>query len=145
MKLESLFLGHKILDFINQVPFNYKIKWKSILHKYLSIFSNSEKFSEKNDINKYLLRSCSAKYLPKKTKNEKKLGFPLPMNEWMKDKKIEDIFMDSSTLNRGIFDKKYLIQMYKNNTNSKNNLNFDFSGKKIWMLVNLELWMRKFF
>ena len=57
------------------------------------------------------------------------------MNEWMKDKKIEDIFMDSSTLNRGIFDKKYLIQMYKNNTNSQNNLNFDFSGKKIWMLV----------
>ena len=41
------FLGHKILDFINQVPFNYKIKWKSILHKYLSIFQIVKNFLKK--------------------------------------------------------------------------------------------------
>ena len=67
------------------------------------------------------------------------------MNEWMKDKKIQEIFLDESTLNRGIFDKKKLIELNDNNNKSKFNQNFDFSGKKIWMLVNLELWMRKFF
>lgn len=139
------FLDHKILEFINKVPFNYKIKWKSKLHKYLSFFSTSEKYTEKNDINKFLLRLCSKKYLPKSTKNEKKLGFPLPMNDWMKDEKIKEIYLDQSTLNRGIFDKKMLLELYSFNKSTKPNSNFDFSGKKIWMLINLELWMRKFF
>ncbi len=139
------FLDHNILEFINNLPFNYKIKWKSNFHKFLSIFSNSEKYTEKNDINKILLRSCSKKYLPRSTVSEKKLGFPLPMNEWMKDKKIQEIFLDNSTLSRGIFDKKKLIELNENNNKSMFNQNYDFSGKKIWMLVNLELWMREFF
>jgi asparagine synthase (glutamine-hydrolysing) len=138
------FLDHKILEFINNLPFNYKIKWKSRLHKYFSIFSSSENYSEKNDINKFLLRSCSKKYLPKSTTNEKKLGFPLPMNDWMKDDKIKQIYFDKETLNRGIFDKKYLLKLFDFNLNKNSNSNFDFSGKKIWMLVNLELWIRKF-
>ena len=139
------FLDHNVLEFINSLPFHFKIKWKSRLHKYLSYFSSSEKFTEKNDINKYLLRSCSEKYLPISTMNEKKLGFPLPMNEWMKDKKVQEIYLDHSTLNRGIFNKKTLIDLNNYNNKSKTNQNFDFSGKKIWMLVNVELWIRKFF
>ena len=139
------FLDHNVLEFINSLPFHFKIKWKSRLHKYLSFFSSSEKFTEKNDINKCLLRSCSEKYLPVSTMNEKKLGFPLPMNEWMKDKKVQEIYLDHSTLNRGIFNKKTLIELNNYNNKSKTNQNFDFSGKKIWMLVNVELWIRKFF
>ncbi|MDB0045914.1 asparagine synthase (glutamine-hydrolyzing) [Candidatus Pelagibacter sp.] len=139
------FLDHKVIEFINGVPFKYKIKWKSSLHKYLSIFSTSTRYTEKNDINKYLLRSCSKKYLPNITKNEKKLGFPLPMNDWMKDKRIEEIYMDKSHLERGIFDKDYLLKLYNFNKKVEPNSNFDFSGKKIWMLINIELWMRKFF
>ncbi len=138
------FLDHKILEFINNLPFNYKIKWKSRLHKYFSLFSSSENYTEKNDINKFLLRRCSKKYLPKSTTNEKKLGFPLPMNDWMKDDKIKQIYLDNETLNRGIFDKKYLLKLFDLNLNTNSNLNFDFLGKKIWMLVNLELWIRRF-
>ena len=52
------------------------------------------------------------------------------MNEWMKDKKIQEIFLDNSTLSRGIFDKKKLIELNENNNKSKLNQNFDFSGKK---------------
>ena len=138
------FLDHKILEFINNLPFNYKIKWKSRLNKYLSFFSSSENYTEKNDINKFLLRTLSKKYLPKSTTKEKKLGFPLPMNDWMKDDRIKQIYLDKETLNRGIFDKKFLLQLFDSNLNKSSNSNFDFSGKKIWMLVNLELWIRKF-
>ena len=138
------FLDHKILEFINNLPFNYKIKWKSRLHKYFSLFSSSENYTEKNDINKFLLRSFSKKYLPSSTTKEKKLGFPLPMNDWMKDDKIKQIYLDNVTLNRGIFDKKYLLELFDSHQNKNSNSNFDFSGKKIWMLVNLELWIRKF-
>ncbi len=138
------FLDHKIIEFINSLSFNNKIKWKSPIHKYLSFLSSSEKYTEINDTNKFLLRSCSKKYLPKSTTSEKKLGFPLPMNDWMKDEKIKQIYMDNETLNRGIFDKKFLLELFDFNNKKKTNSNFDFSGKKIWMLVNIELWIRKF-
>ena len=124
------FLDHKVIEFINGVPFKYKIKWKSSLHKYLSLFSTSTRYTEKNDINKYLLRSCSKKYLPNIIKNEKKLGFPLPMNDWMKDKRIEEIYMDKSHLER-IFDKDYLLKLYNFNKKEEPNSNFDFSGKNL--------------
>ena len=53
------FLDHELIEFINSVPFKYKIKWKSQVHKALSLFSSSDRFSETLDINKYLLRKIS--------------------------------------------------------------------------------------
>ena len=40
---------------------------------------------------------------------------------------------------RGIFNPLEV----ENLINNKENLSYDFWGKKIWMLLNLELWMRK--
>ena len=58
------FLDHELIEFINTVPFEYKIKWKSNFHKILSLVQQG-KYTEKNDINKYLLRKLSRKYIPK--------------------------------------------------------------------------------
>ncbi len=136
------FLDHSIIEFINSVPFKYKIKWKSNFHKIISLFSSSSLYTEKNDINKYLLRKCAKKYLPLNAAKEKKLGFPLPMNDWMKDDKIKDILLDDRSINRNLFKKKEVEKLF----NFKNNINdpYDFSGKKIWMLTNIEIWMRSF-
>tara|TARA_B100000787_G_C16198357_1_gene302760 strand:- start:5082 stop:6998 length:1917 start_codon:yes stop_codon:yes gene_type:complete len=134
------FLDNAVVEFINNVPFKYKIKWKSSYHKFKSLFSNSSIYTENNDINKYLLRKCSEKYLPQNTSMEKKLGFPLPMNEWMRDDRIKEILLDSTTLNRKIFNKDKIEKLLK--IKKETNDPYDFSGKKIWMLVNLEIWMR---
>jgi len=136
------FLDHEIVEFINTVPFKYKIKWKSKFHKFKSLFSNNFIFSEKFYTNKYLLRKLSKKYLPKKITEEEKLGFPLPMNNWMKDEKIKDILRDKKTLQRDIYEENQL-----NNILNMNNLKddpYDFEGKKIWMILNVELWIRNF-
>lgn len=136
------FLDNTVVEFINNVPFEYKIKWKSYYHMFKSLFSNSSIYSENNDINKYLLRKCSEKYLPQNTTIEKKLGFPLPMNEWMKDEKIKEILLDPTTLNRKIFKKEQIEKLLK--VENKTNDPYDFSGKKIWMILNLEVWMRTY-
>ena len=136
------FLDHELIEFINKVPFKYKIKWKSIFHKYLSLFSNSEKFSEKNDINKYLLRKIAKKYLPNKTTNEKKLGFPLPMNLWMRDDRVKEVLLDQKTIKRGFFNKGSIENLFKSKIEGDL---YDFSGKKIWMILNIELWAREHF
>jgi len=136
------FLDNAVIEFINNVPFKYKIKWKSSYHMFKSLFSNSSIYTENNDINKYLLRKCSEKYLPQNTTMEKKLGFPLPMNEWMKDEKIKEILLDDTSLNRKIFKKDGIEKLLK--FKKESNDPYDFSGKKIWMILNIELWMRAY-
>lgn len=136
------FLEHEVIEFINSVPFKYKIRWKSYFSKIKSIFSSSDKFTEINDVNKYLLRVCSKKYLPKKISNEKKLGFPLPMNDWMNDDYVKQIVLDKNTHDSGIFNKDEIQKLF-----SKSNLNdpYDFNGKKIWMIMNVQLWIKNYF
>ena len=56
------FLDNAVIEFINNVPFKYKIKWKSSYHMFKSLFSNSSIYTENNDINKFLLRKCSEKF-----------------------------------------------------------------------------------
>ena len=55
------FLEHELIEFINSVLLNIN-KMEFILSKIKSIFSNSDEFTEVNDTNKYLLRTCQ-KYL----------------------------------------------------------------------------------
>ena len=133
------FLDHRLIEFINTVPFEYKIRWKSKINKFKSLFSNNFKFSEKYDTNKYLLRKLGKKYLPQSTAVEKKLGFPLPMNNWMNDNRIKEILLDKQTLSRNIFNKDSLEKLFIKNKNS--NDPYDFDGKKICMMVNFELCM----
>ena len=87
-----------------------------------------------------MLRKIGDKYLPKKISKAKKLGFPLPMNDWMKDKKVKEILLDKKTFDRGIYNRKNLEKFL--NYDKKDSDPYDFNGKKIWMILNVELWMR---
>ena len=62
------------------------------------------------------------------------------MNEWMHDKKVKEILLDKKTLERNIFNQKKL-EKFLDDKNTKDD-NYDFNGKKIWMMLNFELWMR---
>ena len=137
------FCDHRIIEFVNKVPYSMKFKWKSSYHKFISIFNNSFKNSEKNDISKYLLRKLSLRYLPKEISYKKKLGFPVPLDKWLGGsflKFAKEILLDQKTSNRGIFETAQI----ENLLNNKEKLSYDFWGKKIWMLINVELWARNF-
>jgi asparagine synthase (glutamine-hydrolysing) len=60
----------------------------------------------------------------------------------MKDEKIKEILLDPTTLNRKIFKKEQIEKLLK--VENKTNDPYDFSGKKIWMILNLEVWMRTY-
>ena len=60
------------------------------------------------------------------------------MNEWMRDKKIKEMLLDEYNF---FFNKKFLEKIYHNEIKKDH---YDFNGKKIWMLINLNLWARKF-
>ena len=137
------FCDHRIIEFMNRVPYNMKFRWKSLHQKFLGMFNNSFQNSENRDISKYLLRKVSSKYLPNEISNKKKLGFPVPLDKWLGGSFLEyakAILLDQKTTNRKIFNNHQIEKILFN----KENINYDFWGKKIWMLINVELWSRNF-
>ena len=137
------FCDHRIIEFMNKVPYDMKFRWKNSFQKFLGVFNNSFKNSENKDISKYLLRKISLKYLPKEIANKKKLGFPVPLDKWLGGsflKYAKEILLDQRTINRRMFNTSQIEKLLQN----KENINYDFWGKKIWMLINVELWSRNF-
>ena len=137
------FVDHELVEFVSQIPIKYKLKWKNNISKYRSLFSNSFKFSEKLDISKFLLRKIGLELLPKIIPYRKKKGFPVPLDSWAKNGLLEyakEILLDERAIKRNIFKIKELKSLLDNNQN----LDYDFWGKKIWMLINIEIWHREF-
>jgi asparagine synthase (glutamine-hydrolysing) len=135
------FCDHRLVEHVMRIPFKYKIKWKSIFHKTLAIFNNSFQNSENLDISKFLLKQCSVNFVPKIIINRKKKGFPVPLDDWFlgdANSFAKEILLDGETKRRNLFNFKEVESLLSN----KENLNFDFWGKKIWMLVNVEIWYR---
>ena len=58
----------------------------------------------------------------------------------MNDEKIKEILLDDTSLNRKIFKKDGIEKLFR--FKKESNDPYDFSGKKIWMILNIELWMR---
>ena len=137
------FCDYRIVEFLSNIPYKYKIKWKSLLSKFYALSSLSDIHSEKLNDSKYILRKLSTKFIPKEISNRKKLGFPVPLDSWLSNSKdinfIKSILLDDQTKNRGFFNMSEI----ENLVNNKENLSYDFWGKKIWMLLNLEIWLRK--
>ena len=137
------FVDHELIEFVSSIPIKYKLKWKSSFHKLLALFQNSFNFSEKLDISKYILRKIGLEILPKIIPYRRKKGFPVPLDNWINDGLIEfakEILLDKRCLDRNIFKEKEL----RNLINNPQNLDYDFWGKKIWMLINVEIWYREF-
>tara|TARA_B100000029_G_C17591264_1_gene962570 strand:+ start:962 stop:2887 length:1926 start_codon:yes stop_codon:yes gene_type:complete len=137
------FVDHELIEFCSTIPIQYKLKWKSKFHKYKSLFRSSFSVSENNDISKFILRKIGYKHLPKNIVDRKKKGFPVPLDDWLNSGMIDnakEILLDNKTFSRKIFRKEKLEDLL----NNKQNLQYDFWGKKIWMLMNTELWFRKF-
>ena len=137
------FVDHELVEFASSIPIKYKLKWKSPFHQFKSIFSNSFEASEHLDHSKYILRKLGMKSLPLEISARRKKGFPVPLDSWINNgmiKHAKEILLDDKTNSRGIFNQTKL----ENLLNDKQKLDYDFWGKKVWMLMNIEIWHREF-
>ena len=67
----------------------------------------------------------------------------VPLDKWIKGGMIDnakEILLDDKSTARQIFD----ISAVEKLMDEQQNLKYDFWGKKIWMLMNVELWFREF-
>ena len=135
------FVDHELVEYVNAIPFQYKIAWNSpkssglIETKKLS----SAEFSETHDVPKFLLKKIAETYLPQQIIYRKKMGFPVPLDVWTGSdfgKKSISLLREKKTLNRGIYDKVYVKSA---------KFSEEMRGMTLWMMVNAELFFREYF
>ena len=114
------------------------------LIEYVATLPISMKIREGN--RKYVLRKSVESLLPIQTIQKRKQGFAIPIDEWLKGKLsvfVQDVLLDSKTLQRGYFEPIWIKKMVENYFKGKTD--YATGGAyAIFALVTLELWHRIF-
>jgi asparagine synthase (glutamine-hydrolysing) len=112
------FLDHPIVEFAATAPSNVKFKDGRMKH---------------------LLRNAMGFALPSSIRDRKdKMGFPVPLNEWLRDE-VRDFVMDILTTRKS-FERDFVDNRMVANS-LENEPQF---GRKIWGLLSLEIWQQEF-
>lgn len=122
LELGFPYINMELVNFVNSLPFEYKLHWKSKRHEGESTGMNFREISERLDIPKYILKKIAERYLPHQIIYRKKYGFPVPFDKWLGD-------LNKWSLNPEIF---------------KTNDIHEFSGWEKFMLINLNTFLETF-
>ena len=121
LELRVPFLDKKMLDIALQLPSKYRVTKEST---------------------KLALRKAAIQQLPPKTANKKKLGFPVPLNDWLKQDKyyqqVKTMFQSEDA--KKFFNQEYILQLLEDHKSGKKG-----NMKKVWSVYCFLLWYNEFF
>ncbi len=108
--------------------------------KLASTIPYSAKITKENT--KVALRLAAKEIIPNKSYNKKKLGFPVPLREWLKEDDVYEMIKDkfNSNISKELFNNKLIIKML-----DKHKLGKKDNYKKIWTLYCFLIWYQEFF
>ncbi len=91
---------------------------------------------------KLALRKAAEKTLPQRTATKDKLGFPVPIREWLKEDKYYDTVKAEFTSEYAgmYFDTEALVKLLDNHRAGKADL-----SRKIWTVYTFLVWYKEFF
>lgn len=113
------FLDRPLIDYALKLPVEFK----------------TDKFKTKK-----IFRDIASEVLDDKVSNKKKLGFPVPIREWIKD---EDVYKQIETLftqDDKFFKTKRILKLLEDHKNGKAD-----NSRKIWTIYVFLLWYKIFF
>lgn len=91
---------------------------------------------------KYILRKAADAYLPKRVSSKKKLGFPIPIRNWMKEEdwytEIKEIFTGDTA--DKYFHTEQLVKLLREHREGKED-----NSRKIWTVYAFLVWHRMYF
>lgn len=137
------FTDHHIVQAAFNLPQSMKLRWRNGVSFLYACLNPVSKFSEKADISKFALRQAYRNDLPKAILTRPKMGFPVPLKHWASESSEEfrNLVFSSDARVSEIFDPDILINWYELNSKMPTE---DF-GKRVWLILNLELFLRRFF
>jgi len=113
------FLDNRVVDFMRQVPPEFK------LHGYTQ---------------KYILRKAMKNALPKEVVSRRKAGFGLPVRSWLRNELREmvgDLLSEKRVRERGLFQHQTVAKMIQDNLSGTRDYTL-----QLWSLLTLELWQQ---
>ena len=121
LELRVPFLDKKMLELSTRIPSRYRAA---------------------NETTKIALRGAAIKQLPERTANKKKLGFPVPLNDWLREdkyyNKIKAAFQ--SDIAEKFFVTSELMKLLDDHKSGK-----ALNMQKIWSFYTFILWYEQFF
>lgn len=121
LELRVPFLDKKLLELSLRIPSRYRAA---------------------NETTKIALRSAAIKQLPERTANKKKLGFPVPLNDWLREDKYYGMVKDAFTsdIAEKFFVTDELMKLLDDHKSGK-----ALNMQKIWSFYTFILWYEQFF
>lgn len=121
LELRVPFLDKEMLKVALQIPSKYRVG---------------------KETTKIALRGAAAKELPPKTAQMRKKGFPVPLNDWLKqDKYYNMVKTEFESDEAGLFfNQDYILSLLENHKNDK-----EKNMKRIWSIYSFLLWYRQYF
>ena len=115
------FLDHELAAYVSSLPDDFRVRGLR---------------------GKWLLREAARRLLPARIVDRPKVGFRVPVNEWLREGMREFVLdrlagPDSAT--RGYFDAGRLREVLREHMERRQN-----HEKLLWSLLNLELWHRQY-
>jgi asparagine synthase (glutamine-hydrolysing) len=138
------FLDNDLVDFAMKVPVSMKL---GNLKEVIRVNENEagskvEKYFQKNNDGKLVLRKAMKKFIPDEILNREKQGFSAPDASWFKGESIEYV-------RRKLINKNAKIYEFLDSSAVISLINEHLEGKQnrrllIWSLLNLECWCENF-
>jgi asparagine synthase (glutamine-hydrolysing) len=120
VELRVPLLDHAVLEFAASLPTRFKL----------------QRFTTK-----YILKQALSERIPRKIRDRRKAGFPVPYEGWIRNEcrdTVLAVLTDKKTIKRDLFRQDAVEALVRANSNGDN------YSKEIFSLVILELWQREF-
>lgn len=92
---------------------------------------------------KYILRDILKKYVPEELYDRPKMGFSVPLNDWLKGSLKEwagDLLSPDALKNQGLLDTALINDLWKN---FQNNEDFQPVRKDLWSIIMFQAWYNR--
>jgi len=129
----------RLVEYVWQLPFEYKLRWKSEQHRQMSGGLSSLEIAEKLDIAKFILKEAFKDRISESIINRRKKAFPVPLERWFTGD-YRDSVIDRITTSTKI--AEYLNVDGLENWITKT-LSTGIGAMKVWMLLNLVIWLEE--
>jgi asparagine synthase (glutamine-hydrolysing) len=113
-------LDHRVIEFVSQLPSAYKVK---------------------DGNKKCILKSIVHDYIPKKLMDRPKMGFSIPLNEWLGDelrKYVLEYLNSEKVVKTEVLNPSEVERLKKQYLKNSN-----FSTNKIWLLLVFMMWYER--
>lgn len=133
------FVDHELIEHIFKMPYKFKMAWTN---QAATATLPASKISEVYDTPKHILREAFKDDLPQDILTRKKKGFPVPLDKWFRgdfSKHAKEMLLSEDSKSKVFLDQQALAHWMEENSKEDDAL----FGQRVWMLLNIEIWMRQ--